>query len=294
MQSRSKSSRRCLHPALPLLSLMATIAGCATPPPASDADAVADFKATNDPLEPTNRFFYAVNDGILTYALTPVARQYLALVPAPVRSGIHNVLNNMGMPVQFVDDVLEAKPRRAGDTFMRFALNTTVGIGGVLDVAKHAGYPDHNADGGTTLALWGVPAGPYLYLPVFGPSGVRDGIGRGMDAAYSPFTWLSFDGSNSLGWSQAGLGALDQTSAHLKDIEQVKAGALDPYATFRSLYRQLRVSQVNAIRNDNRATVPDWYPDAGPNDATRPSPHPALSPAAPPLAPTKGGTPGSS
>ena len=215
-------------------------------------------------------------------------------MPQPVRTGIHNVLNNMGMPVQFVDDVLEAKPRRAGDTFMRFALNTTVGIGGVLDVAKHAGYADHNADGGTTLALWGVPAGPYLYLPVFGPSGLRDGIGRGMDAAYNPFTWLSFDGSNSLGWSQAGLGALDQTSLHLKDIEQVKAGALDPYATFRSLYRQLRIAQVNAIRNDDRATVPDWYPDAGPTEAAKTTTRRVLSPAAPPLAPTKAGTPGSS
>ncbi|WP_428377426.1 MlaA family lipoprotein [Lichenicoccus sp.] len=298
MQPRSNPSRRHLRPAVSLLSLLAMIAGCATPPAASDPDAVADFKSTNDPLEPTNRFFYAVNDGILTYALTPVARQYRALVPQPVRTGIHNVLNNMGMPVQFVDDVLEAKSRRAGDTFMRFALNTTVGIGGVLDVAKQAGYPDHNADGGTTLALWGVPAGPYLYLPVFGPSGLRDGIGRGMDAAYSPFTWLSFDGSNSLGWSQAGLGALDQTSAHLKDIEQVKAGALDPYATFRSLYRQLRVSQVNAIRNDDRATVPDWYPNAGPNQATRPrtpvglSPRPVLTPAA--ALPSTGGAPRSS
>ncbi len=273
-----------------LLPVLGLIAGCATPPPASDPDAVADFKATNDPLEPTNRFFYAVNDGILTYALTPVARQYQALVPRPVRTGIHNVLNNIGMPVQFVDDVLEAKPRRAGDTFMRFAINTTFGIGGVLDLAKPAGYPDHNADGGTTLALWGVPAGPYLYLPVFGPSGLRDGVGRGMDAAYNPFTWLSFDGSNSFGWSQAGLGALDQTAAHLKDIEQVKAGALDPYATFRSLYRQLRVSQVQAIRNDRRATVPDWYSDAGPNGATKPqvplglSVRPVLTPLAPPLA----------
>ena len=132
-----------------------------------------------------------------------------------------------------------------------------------------------------------MPAGPYLYLPVYGPSGVRDGLGRGLDAASSPFTWLTFNGSNSFGWSQAGLGALDQTSRHLHDIEQVKAGALDPYATFRSLWRQLRDSQVDAIRNDRRATVPDWYPDAGPNQAVKPAatqvlnPRPPLTPAVP-------------
>lgn len=246
------------------------LTGCATRPPASDPDALADYKAANDPFEPTNRVFYAVNDGILTYALTPVARGYKQVVPQPVRSGVHNVLNNMGQPVQWVNDVLEAKPRRAGDSFMRFAINTTAGVGGIFDVARRVGYPDHDADGGSTLAIWGFPAGPYLYLPIYGPSGLRDGFGRGIDAISSPFTWLSFNGSNSLGWSQAGLGALDQTSLHLKDIEQVKAGALDPYATFRSLYRQLREAQTATIRNDHRATVPDWYPSAGPNGAPTP------------------------
>lgn len=256
---------RLMSPALGMRLLVvmsavgAVLAGCATPPPASDPDALADFKATNDPLEPTNRVFYAVNDGLLVYVLTPVAKGYKAVVPTPVRTGIHNMLNNIGQPVQFVNDVLETKPRRAGDSFMRFTINSTVGLGGIFDVAKAAGYPDHDSDAGSTLALWGVPAGPYLYLPVYGPSGLRDGLGRGMDAAANPFAWASFNGSNTLGWAQAGFGALDATSRHLRDIQQVKAGALDPYATFRSLYRQLRESQVAAIRNDDRATVPDWY-----------------------------------
>ena len=266
---------------LPMLAVVLSgfVSGCATVPPASDPDAVADYKAANDPFEPTNRFFYTINDGILTYALTPVARGYKAVVPEPVRTGIHNVLNNMGQPVQWVNDILETKPRRAGDTLMRFTINTTLGVGGIFDVAKRIGYPDHDADGGSTLALWGVPAGPYLYLPVYGPSGLRDGVGRGMDAASNPFTWLSFNGSNSLGWSQAGLGALDVTSRHLRDLQQVKADALDPYATFRSLYRQLRENQTTTIRNDRRATVPDWYPEAaGPNGAAKPASAPELTP----------------
>lgn len=288
MRLRPRARGARMQTAALVFPAMLVLAGCATPPPASDPDAVADFKATNDPLEPTNRFFYAFNDRILTYVLTPVAKRYIAYVPAPVRGGIHNMLNNIGQPVQFVNDVLEAKPRRAGDSFMRFTINSTLGVGGIFDIAKRAGYPDHDSDGGTTLALWGVPSGPYLYLPVYGPSGLRDGVGRGMDTVLNSFTWISFDGSNTLGWSQAGFGALDQTSRHLKDIEQVKNGALDPYATFRSLYRQLRETQVNTIRDDRRATVPDWYPEAGPNGAPSPAvarqvtPRPALTPVTPP------------
>jgi phospholipid-binding lipoprotein MlaA len=281
MRLRLRASGKRAQATALAVPMMLLLAGCATPPPASDPDALADFKAINDPLEPTNRFFFAFNDRILTYVLTPVAKRYVAYVPQPVRGGIHNMLNNIGQPVQFVNDVLETKPRRAGDSFMRFTINSTVGVGGIFDVARQLGYPDHDSDGGMTLALWGVPAGPFLYLPVYGPSGLRDGIGRGMDAAVNAFTWISFDGSNTLGWSQAGFGALDQTSRHLKDIEQVKAGALDPYATFRSLYRQLRETQINSIRHDRRATVPDWYPTAGPNGAVRPRAPNELNPRPP-------------
>ena len=144
--------------------------GCATPPPASDPDAVADFKETNDPLEPTNRVLYAINNGLDTVILRPVALAYRNVVPEPVRTGIHNVLSNLGTPVQLGNDILEAKPRRAGDTTMRFLINTTIGVVGIFDVAKELGYPNHDNDFGMTLALWGVPEGPFLFLPVLGPS----------------------------------------------------------------------------------------------------------------------------
>lgn len=247
---------------MPLAAMLA-LAGCATPPPATDPEALADYKATNDPFEPTNRVFYAVNDGLLTYVLTPIARGYNYVLPAPVRTGIHNVLNNFGAPVQFANDVLETRPRRAGDTFVRFLINSTAGVGGVLDVAKHVGYPDHSADGATTLALWGIPAGPYLYLPVFGPSGVRDGFGRGIDVLVSPYTFLGFNGVNHLTDIQTGLAAVDAIAPHIDDLKRLNEQALDPYATQRSLYRQLQKTNDDAARNDRRATVPDWYPDAG-------------------------------
>ena len=257
------ASMRPARLAAAALAAAVALAGCATPPPASDPEALADYKATNDPFEPTNRVFYKVDDGLLTYVLTPVARGYNYVLPAPVRTGIHNVLNNLGSPVQFANDVLETKPRRAGDTFMRFLINSTAGVGGVFDVAKVVGYRDHSADGATTLALWGIPAGPFLYLPVFGPSGVRDGFGRGLDTLVSPYTWVAFNGIHHLNDIAAGLSAVDAVAPHLDDLRKLKENALDPYATQRSLYRQLQKSNDDAARNDRRATVPDWYPDAG-------------------------------
>ena len=134
-------------------SLASLLAGCAKPPPASDPDAVADYNETNDPLEPTNRVFYAINNGIDTAVLRPAAQAYRYVVPEPVRTGVHNVLNNLGTPVQLGNDMLEGKPRRAGDTYMRFVINTTVGVFGIFDVAKRWGYPNHDFDFGITMAL---------------------------------------------------------------------------------------------------------------------------------------------
>ena len=253
--------------------LLASLGGCATPPPASDKDAVTDYNETNDPLEPTNRVIYAFDDGLDTVLLRPAAVAYRFVVPQPVRSGIHNVLSNLGTPVQLSNDMLEGKPRRAGDTTMRFLINTTVGVLGIFDIAKDWGYPDHDADFGMTLALWGLPEGPFLFLPVLGPSDPRDAIGRGVDAAMDPFTWVGQGAAvRALDWSRFGMSALDQRERHLDDIESVKKTALDPYATFRSLYRQHRHAQIDDLRNDKRATIPVWFPQSGTPDNMRYSP----------------------
>jgi phospholipid-binding lipoprotein MlaA len=244
--------------------LLGNLAGCATPPPASDPDAVADYHETNDPLEPTNRVMYSIDNGIDTVLLEPVARAYRFILPQPVRNGIHNVLNNLGTPVELSNDMMSGKPRRAGDTTMRFLINTTVGVVGVFDVAKDWGYPDHDSDFGITMALWGVPEGPFLFLPVFGPSDPRDAIGLGIDSAMDPFNWVGQGAAvRALDWSRFGLNAVDQRERHLDDIETTKKTALDPYATFRSLYRQHRRSIIETARNDNRATIPVWFPQSG-------------------------------
>jgi phospholipid-binding lipoprotein MlaA len=235
------------------------LAGCATPPPASDPDALADYHQTNDPLEPTNRVLYAVNNGIDAVVLRPLAVGYTYAVPAAVRSHVHNVLDNLNSPVLLANDIMQGQPRRAGDTLMRFAINSTVGVAGVFEVAQDWGYPYHSTDFGITLGLWGVPEGPFLYLPILGPSNPRDSVGFGTDIALDPLTWVGKgDVVVDLGYVRYGMTAVDERSGLLGTLDKVQQQALDPYATLRSLYRQHRQSEIDGTRADTATTPPPW------------------------------------
>lgn len=254
------------------------LAGCATPPPASDPEALADFRATNDPLEPTNRVIYKVNNAIDSVTLRPVAIAYRDVLPQFVRTHTHDFLTNLSNPVALANDMMQGKPRRAGDTFMRLLINSTVGVGGIFDVAAAWGYPQHDTDFGVTLAIWGLPDGPYLFLPLFGPSGPRDAVGLAGNFALDPFTWVGQGAAvTALGWARFGVSAIDERSLHIDDIDQIKKTALDPYATFRSLYRQHRDAQVEETRNDRRATIPAWYPRPLPSPPSATTPKPAVT-----------------
>jgi len=258
--------RNCLL--LAAAMTLADLAGCATPPPASDPDALAEYKETNDPLEPTNRVFYRVNNAIDAAVLKPAAQAYRFVLPDRVRTGVHNVLSNLTTPVVLANDVMQGKPRRAGDTTMRFLINTTVGVVGLIDVANGWGYPSHDTDFGVTLALWGIPEGPFLFLPVLGPSDPRDAAGFGVNIVMDPFTWVGQGAAvTALNWSRFAVSAMDQRERVLDAVDNIKKTALDPYATFRSLFRQHRESQIEETRNDNRATIPVWFPQPAPSAA---------------------------
>lgn len=236
------------------------LAACASAVDKADPEAVAEARDTNDPLEPTNRVFYKINDGIDTVFLRPVAQAYVYAVPQVIRTHTHHFLTNLSSPVALANDIMQAKPRRAGDTLMRLLINSTVGVAGVFDVATDWGYPEHNTDFGVTLALWGFDEGPYLFLPLFGPSNPRDATGLGADIALDPLTWVGKGAVvTDLGIARFGVTAIDARAGVLDQIDQIKAGALDPYATFRSLYRQHRASVIEDTRNDNRATTPAWF-----------------------------------
>ncbi len=231
--------------------------GCATRPPATDPDAVAEFQANNDPLEPTNRFLYRVNDVIDTNVLQPVARGYRYIVPGVVRRSLGNAISNVSSPIRFANDVLQGHPRYAAETVTRFVVNSTVGVAGLFDVADDLGLPPHPGAGfGTTLGVWGVGEGPFLFLPLLGPSNIRDSAGFAGNVVLDPFTWASFGGVNALEGSRFGVGALDTREQLLDPVDQVKRDSLDPYATFRSVYRQSRAAEIEAARHDGKPLPP--------------------------------------
>lgn len=231
--------------------------GCATRPAATDPEALAEFQANNDPLEPTNRFLYRVNDVLDTNVLKPVAQGYRYVVPGVARRSIGNALRNVASPIVFANDVLQGHPRYAAETVTRFVVNSTVGLGGLFDVADDLGLPPHRgANLATTLGVWGVGEGPFLFLPLLGPSNVRDTGGYAGNILLDPFTWVSFGGVTALEGSRFGVGAVDTREQLLDPVEQVKRDSLDPYATFRSAYRQSRAAEIAAAHQDGKPLPP--------------------------------------
>lgn len=226
--------------------LLLLLAGCATPPPASDPEALAEYRANNDPLEPANRSIYAFNERLDRAVARPVAVGYREHIPRPVRRGIRNVLNNLRSPVVLVNDMLQGEPRRAGDTLGRFLLNSTVGLGGIFDVAAAwFGVPRHTEDFGQTLAVWGVGEGPYLFLPLLGPTNLRDLAGSGVDGA-AGIAGLLGSGAAASGFRyvRTGMGLVDTREALIDPVDEMRRSSLDPYATYRSAYRQRRQADV--------------------------------------------------
>ncbi|OYV35224.1 MAG: ABC transporter [Rhodospirillales bacterium 20-64-7] len=237
------------------------LAGCATPPPKSDTADYQAYEQQNDPLEPTNRFFFKVNNVIDNYAFRPIARGYIDITTQDIRNHVGDFITNIGEPAELLNFMMEGKPRDAGTALVRFFVNSTVGIGGIFDPAKSLGYPETGTDFGLTLAVWGVPPGPYLYLPVFGPSGVRDAANIPVEFYATPMAVApASQALTDFGYAETGTHLVNTYAEFLGPIENIKATALDPYATFRSLYRQSRESQIKQIDKNDTPTVPDWFP----------------------------------
>ncbi len=221
------------------------LVGCASRPDPADPEAVAEFEQTNDPLEPLNRGMFVVNDGLDTLVLRPAAEAYRIFIPPEIRTSVRNMLGNLRSPVILLNDVLQGETQRAGTTLGRFVLNTTLGVGGLFDVATGYGLPGHGEDFGQTLAVWGAGEGPYLFLPALGPSNPRDLVGTGVDAVSNPFTWIS--GGAWLDTATAariGLQVLDTREGLIEPLDALRQGSLDPYAALRSAYRQRRAAEI--------------------------------------------------
>jgi phospholipid-binding lipoprotein MlaA len=199
----------------------------------------------NDPYESFNRKVFGLNENLDKHFARPIAVFYVRAVPRPARDGIHNFLVNLGLPVTFTNDVLQGESKRAVDTFGRLVVNSTVGIGGLIDVAQKTGIPEHSADFGETLAVYGVEEGPFLVLPVLGPSNPRDAFGYGADVAMDPLTWVTFRSSEFFKLGKGIAGITDERAQNLDTLDQLERTSLDLYATERSLYRQHRAAEIN-------------------------------------------------
>jgi len=221
------------------------LAGCATPPPDSDPEARAEWEQVNDPLEPMNREIFAFNDFLDTYAIRPAAEGYRTVVPQFGRDRIHDALENLKSPLVFANDLLQGEPDRAVQTFFRAAFNTTFGLLGFIDIATEAGIPAHEEDFGQTLAVWGVGEGPYLVLPLFGPSNPRDAFGTAVEWYGDPVDIVLVNmGYQEATWARSGISGLDRRERLIDTLDDVKRTSLDYYASLRSLYRQHRASEI--------------------------------------------------
>jgi len=202
-----------------------------------------------DPFETVNRFIFAINEAIDVLVLQPVAATYRFLLPQVVQDSVRNVTRNLKAPVIFVNEVWQGKNDRASATIVRFLANSTLGLAGLFDVADSWGYPYHDEDFGQTLGLYGAGPGPYLVLPLFGPSTIRDAIGLGVDSLIDPWSYVLTaadvkDDTEILLGRRIAAG-LDLRARNLDTLEDLKRDSVDFYARIRSLYLQNRRSLID-------------------------------------------------
>lgn len=253
-------------PSSAVLAVLALALGaCATPP--SDPAARAEFESTNDPFEPLNRGIFSFNLFFDRIVFKPAAQTYQAAVPEIGRLAIEHILSNLNEPIVFANNLLQGEFKRAHDTAARFLMNTTFGLGGTMDVATKDGLEKQTGDFGQTLYSWGVPDGPYLVLPILGPSNPRDGIGMGVDSYADPFG-QAFSGATAT-YAELGryaVNGIDQRARNIETLDEIQRNAIDFYAQLRSLFRQHRAAD---LRHGEPAPLPELDDDSGP-DTTKP------------------------
>lgn len=213
-------------------AVLVVAAGCATGPNANPAD----------PLEPFNRSVSRFNDGVDDAVLIPVATAYRNVLPSPVRTGVNNFFGNLGDVWSFANSVMQLRLQNSAETFMRVNVNTFFGLGGLLDIATEAGIDRHKEDFGQTLGRWGVPSGPYLVLPLLGPSTVRDAAVLPIDAKGDLVGAIQDIPVRN---SMYVLRVVDLRSNFLRASQLLGDAALDKYSFTRDVFLQRRANEVH-------------------------------------------------
>ena len=245
--------------ALPLALLASlSLVSCANMPKSADSE----FQPVSDPLEPMNRTIFDVNDFLDRLLIRPLTELYRFAMPDYIRQRIANIVSNMKEPVIMGNNLLQGEFTKAGVTGRRFLVNTIVGVGGTFEVANGWGLPQQAGDFGQTLSTWGVGSGPYLVLPLFGPSNFRDAAGLGVDTVAEPWQWVAASGGrivkSQLIYSEFAADGLTRREQTLDDYDALRAGSIDFYAEMRSVYTQYRDKQLG-IKNPNASPNFDDY-----------------------------------
>ena len=229
---------------LPALGLAVVLSGCATTGGIGSADNAAVPNPV-DPYERFNRTMFSFNDKVDQYALKPAATVYKRVLPSFVQTGVYNFFGNLGDVWTAVNNLLQGRVADGVTDVMRFAVNTTFGLGGLLDIGSEAGMQKHRQDFGATLGVWGVQSGPYVVLPLLGPSTVRDTAALPVDFAGDPWTYVKPDPTRYIG---AGVRVIDMRAGVLDASNLIEDAALDRYEFIRDAYLQRRAGKISSNR----------------------------------------------
>ena len=232
-----------------------TLTSCAASQPPSMTGGIAD------PFEGMNRAVFAFNEGADAIILKPIAEGYRFVVPTPARKGVRNALRNLKSPIIFGNEILQGDVDGAAKVLTRAAINSLIGVGGLFDVAGYEGIEYEEEDFGQTLAVWGVGHGPFMIAPIMGPGSFRDFSGRLVDTVMDPLHWwLTNTEQEEWLYARMGVQAISAREELLDVLSELKMGAIDYYATIRSVYVQNRAALV-ADRNPDDAffnDIPDY------------------------------------
>ncbi len=212
----------------------------------------------NDPLEPVNRGVFWFNDVLDRFFLDSISAMYKGVVPEFFRERVGFILRNLSEPIVFTNNVLQGEMGDAEDTLRRFLINSTVGIGGIFDISTGLNIPYKKEDFGLTLASWGFSSGPYLVLPILGPSNVRDTFGRIGDYSFDPINWWAYcDDQAVYSYTRTAVQILDAKADNLDITNELKRSSLDLYATFRAWYTERR----NTLIAGDERSIDTPHPD---------------------------------
>ncbi len=239
-----------------MVACVLALGGCAGK---GDIPAASSPTEIADPFEPVNRTVFGFNNALDTVIFRPVAVAYRTVVPSPVRQGVTNFLRHLRTPIIFANEVLQGDWEGAEVAATRFFVNTIVGLGGVIDVqGMTKGYEYRTEDFGQTLAVWGVGSGPYLVIPLFGPSSLRDATGSIVDGLADPFNLLAnAKDAEELIIARIVLSAIDARERNIEVIDELKR-SIDYYAAVRSAYAQRRASQIRDGQVDPNTDFPSF------------------------------------